>query len=283
MFTRVFLLLSWSLMTVAAPAAEPNKPKALAKGKAPKPFAPGGKYVVGDMERPRPSVTAPPTETTQEKAGMPPGDAIVLFNGTDLSHWLRVARGPDPDKGEDPRWKIEGEWMQSIPGGGGLKCKDRFGSAQLHVEWATPAKVEGKGQGRGNSGILLGIFGEIQVLDSFENDTYPDGQAGALYHKYPPLVNVSRKPGEWQSYDIIIELAKVEAGKAVKPARLTVLHNGIVIHHAIEDDTRQKDWTFGLQDHLNPIRYRNIWVRPLHEYDENAAPPAGTGSQAKKD
>lgn len=251
-------------------AADP-KPEA-----KPKPLAPGGKYFVGDMQRPRPSVIVPPTETTQDKAGQPPGDATVLFGGKDLAHWQRTPGGKDVDKSTDPRWKIEGESMECIPKGGGLQCKDKFGSAQLHIEWATPAKVEGKSQGRGNSGILLNIFGEIQVLDSFDNDTYPDGQAGAIYGKHPPLVNVSRKPGEWQSYDIIIELAKEEAGKVVQPARITVLHNGVVIHHAVESDTKQKDWTFGLQDHHNPVRYRNIWVRPLHAYDENA--PAAPGA-----
>ena len=281
MFTRAVLLTCIAPVCIAFAAEE--KP-AIAKPEAksaetkpapkPKEFAPGRKYYQGDMKRPRPPVITPPTEPTQEKAGKPPGDAIVLFNGTDLSHWDRTPGGKDPDKGLDPRWRIEGEWMECIPQGGGLKCKDRFGSAQLHIEWATPSKVEGNSQGRGNSGILLGIFGEVQVLDSFENDTYPDGQAGAVYHKYPPLVNVCRKPGEWQSFDIIIELATKGVDGKEQPARLTVLHNGIVIHHSIEDATKQKDWTFGLQDHHNPVRYRNIWVRPLHSYDEAGEAPA---------
>jgi hypothetical protein len=271
MSLRALLLLSFVLTAGLALSVDPKPADAKpATPKPPRALAPGGKYFKGDMERPRPSVITPPTETTQDKAGKPPGDAIALFDGTDLSHWLRTPGGKDPDKGTNPRWKIENGWMECIPQGGGLKCKDRFGSAQLHIEWATPSKVEGKSQGRGNSGILLGIFGEIQVLDSFDNDTYPDGQAGALYGKYPPLVNVSRKPGEWQSYDIIIDLARVAEGKLVQPARLTVLHNGVVIHHALQDDTTQKDWTFGLQDHHNPVRYRNIWLRPLHVYDENA-------------
>jgi hypothetical protein len=272
MRSRAFILSSCVLLVGHVFAAD-AKPVAGAEAK-PKPLAPGGKYFKGDMKRPRPAVVTPPTESAPDKAGRPPGDAVVLFDGTDLSHWERVPGGKDPDKSTEPNWKIEGEFMECIPQGGGLRCKDKFGSTQLHVEWATPSKVEGTSQGRGNSGILLGVFGEIQVLDSFENDTYPDGQAGALYGKYPPLVNVSRKPGEWQSYDIIIELAKETLEGVSQPARLTVLHNGIVIHHAIEDDTKLKEWSFGLQDHHNPVRYRNVWVRPLHAYDEkgSAAP-----------
>lgn len=270
MFLRPLSVFAAVAVTALSQAAD-NPPPA-----KPKEFTPGGKYVKGDMNRPRPTVVTPPTETTQAQAGKPPGDAMVLFDGKDLSHWKRTPGGKDEDKSEEPTWEVLDGFMQCVPKGGGLQCKDKFGSSQLHIEWATPSEVQGKSQGRGNSGILLTIFGEVQVLDSFENDTYPDGQAGAVYGKYPPLVNVSRKPGEWQSYDIIIELAKEESGKVVQPARLTVIHNGIVIHHAVESDTKQKDWTFGLQDHHNPVRYRNIWVRPLHQYDENAAPAAGS-------
>jgi hypothetical protein len=238
----------------------------------PKELTPGGVYVKGDMKRPRPSVIAPPLEMSQSVAGKPPGDAVLLFDGKDLAtHWTR--QPSKDDASTDVKWKVADGYAEVNPKSGTIQCKERFGSAQLHVEWATPAKVEGKSQGRGNSGILLSVFGEIQVLDSYENDTYPDGQAGALYGNYPPLVNVSRKPGEWQSYDIIIELAQVEGGKITKPARLTVLQNGVIVQHAVEKSEAWKDWTFALQDHHNPVRYRNIWVRPLHRYDENAGKP----------
>ena len=248
------------LLAVTLPSFAADKPKEL---------TPGGVYVKGDMKRPRPTVVTPPTEMTQTTAGKPPGDAVVLFDGKDLSaHWTR--QPSKDDASTQVNWKIENGYAEVNPKGGTIQCKDKFGSSQLHVEWATPSEVKGNRQGRGNSGILLSVFGEVQVLDSYQHDTYPDGQAGALYSQYPPLVNVSRKPGEWQSYDIIIELATVENGKVTKPARLTVLHNGIIVQHAIEKSEAWKDWTFALQDHHNPVRYRNIWVRPLHRYDENA-------------
>ncbi len=129
----------------------------------------------------------------------------------------------------------------------------------------------GTSQGRGNSGVLIHGWGEVQVLDSYENDTYPDGQAGSIYNRYPPLVNASRKPGEWQSYDIICECAQLdEKGNVLQPARMTVLHNGVIVQHAAPLEAKVQEFGFALQDHHNPTRYRNIWVRPLHRYDENA-------------
>jgi hypothetical protein len=161
--------------------------------------------------------------------------------------------------------------MEVVPKSGTLDTRDEFSSCQIHIEWATPAEVVGKSQGRGNSGVLIHGWGEVQVLDSFENDTYPDGQAAAIYNRYPPLVNASRKPGEWQSYDIICDCAEIDAkGKVLKPARLTVMHNGLIVHHAVAIETTKQKFGFALQDHQNPVRYRNIWVRPLHRYDEKA-------------
>lgn len=251
------------LMTFAT-AAEPDKAPVSKKEKE-KPLTPGGIYREGDMQRPKPTVVTPGIATTA------PGDAIVLFDGKDLSKFRRVARKGD-DPSEVPVWKIENGHAEITPKGGQLETKDKFGSCQIHLEWATPAEVRGNGQGRGNSGVMLHGWGEVQVLDSFENDTYPDGQAAAVYHKYPPLVNASRKPGEWQSYDIICECAKLDAkGAVVEPARLTVIHNGVIVQHAVVMDTKVQEFGFGLQDHLNPVRYRNIWVRPLHQRDEGAA------------
>jgi hypothetical protein len=248
--------------TVALPAAEPAKN---AEPKKEKPFTPGGIYRQGDMQRPRPTVITPATDNA------PPSDAIVLFDGKDLSRFKRQPRKDDPDTSDVPKWKVENGYAEIVGKSGSIDTREEFGSCQIHLEWATPAKVEGKGQGRGNSGVLIHGWGEVQVLDSYENDTYPDGQAAAIYNRYPPLVNASRKPGEWQSYDIICECAKLDdKGKMVLPARLTVLHNGIIVQHALEMDTKVQKFGFTLQDHHNPTRYRNIWVRPLHQRDENA-------------
>jgi len=255
------LLLILPVLCTFATAAGPSK---AAEPKKEKPFTPGGIYREGDMKRPRPVVITPPSEDAA------PSDAVVLFDGKDLSKFRRVARKGD-DPSEVPQWKVENGYAEITPKGGQLETLDKFGSCQIHLEWATPAVVKGNGQGRGNSGVMLHGWGEVQVLDSHENDTYPDGQAAAIYHKYPPLVNASRKPGEWQSYDIICECAKLDAkGAVMRPARLTVIHNGVIVQHAVEMDTKVQEFGFGLQDHLNPVRYRNIWVRPLHERDEAA-------------
>ncbi|QEL13823.1 3-keto-disaccharide hydrolase [Limnoglobus roseus] len=226
------------------------------------------KYKPHDMARPRPPVVEPGTASTPEKAGKPPADAVVLFDGTDLTQWKASGKKED----DTPKWKVENGYFEVVPRTGGMETRRKdFADAQFHFEWATPAEVKGKGQGRGNSGINLGGFGEIQVLDSFENDTYPDGQAGGLYGKFPPLVNASRKPGEWQSYDIVTQLAKVDAdGKVVRPARITVLHNGVLIHHAAEFGGKFGPFGVNLQDHGNPVRYRNVWVRKVRDYDEPA-------------
>lgn len=249
-------ILVLALSAAVSMAAEPSKEK---------PFTPGGIYREGDMQRPRPMVITPPSESSA------PSDAVVLFDGKDLSRFIRRPRRDDPDKSEVPNWKIENGYAEIKPKGGDIDTRDQFGSCQIHIEWATPAEVVGKSQGRGNSGVLIHGWGEVQALDSHENDTYPDGQAAAIYHRYPPLVNASRKPGEWQTYDIICDCAKLDAkGKVLEPARLTVMHNGVVVHHAVVMEATTQKFGFALQDHHNPVRYRNIWVRPLHRYDENA-------------
>lgn len=222
------------------------------------PMTPGGVYRANDLQRPRPPVITPPGFSTQEKAGTAPSDAIVLFDGKDLSQWKREPRKDSPP-GEEPLWKVENGYMEITPRTGGLRTKEKFkGDYQLHLEWATPVEVVGNGQGRGNSGVFIGGFPEIQVLDSYQNDTYPDGQAAGLYKQYPPMVNASRKHGEWQTYDIFFERPK-NGGKA----RLTVLHNGIVVHYMREFESTLQEGDLFLQDHLNPVRYRNIWLRPL--------------------
>jgi hypothetical protein len=232
-------------------------------GEAPKPpdMAPGGKWKRNDMARPKPPVVDP--GPAPEKPAPVPSDAVVLFDGKDLS-----AEWEMNDKGQKvaPKWEIKDGY--ATVKGGSINTKQKFGDCQIHIEWATPAEVKGSSQGRGNSGVYLGGHGEVQVLDSYNNDTYADGSAGALYGKYPPLVNASRKPGEWQCYDIIIHMPKVDEKGAEQPARLTVLHNGILVHHAQDTGSKAKDFVISLQDHGNPVRYRNIWVRKLKGYDQ---------------
>jgi Domain of Unknown Function (DUF1080) len=201
--------------------------------------------------------------------GPPPSDAIVLFDGEDLSQWKS-----DKDGGP-AKWEIK-DGAAIVNGTGGISTKQDFGDCQLHIEWATPAVVKGEGQGRGNSGIFLQGRYEIQILDSYNNKTYYHGQAGAVYKQYAPLVNACRKPGEWQVYDIIYHAPRFdEAGKLLKPGTVTILQNGVLV----QDNVEIKGPTSGpgapkykahplkqplaLQDHHNPIRFRNIWIREL--------------------
>jgi len=201
-----------------------------------------------------------------------PSDAIVLFDGQDLSNWVS-----DKD-GSAAQWDIKDKAMIVKAGAGNIKTKREFGDLQLHIEWATPAEVKGDGQGRGNSGIFLQGLYEVQVLDSYNNKTYYYGQAGSLYKQYPPLVNVCRKPGEWQTYEIIYHAPIFGDGdKVKKKATATVLHNGVLIqdNSEIYGPTthepifpmykRHGKGPIILQDHGNPVRYRNIWVRELEK------------------
>ncbi len=282
------LPLSLSLALAASALAEPPAQPAPAPKKE-EPLTPGGKYRAHSMDRPRPRVITPPGMGTQAESGAVPSDAIVLFDGKDLSKWKRDPSKNDPAKAPDDeaRWKVESGYFEIVPLSGSIRTRDKFkGDIQVHIEWATPAEVKGNSQGRGNSGVFIGGFPELQVLDSFENDTYPDGQAGGLYGFYPPMVNASRKPGEWQTYDIIAERErKDEQGKVVKKARLSVLHNGIVVQWGREFDSSVQEGDLGLQDHHNPGRYRNLWIRPLNIDnfdDEGTPPPAKAAAPVKK-
>lgn len=197
--------------------------------------------------------------------GPPPADAVVLFDGGSLAKWRN-------EQGGEAGWKVA-DGVMEVNGTGSLVTREEFGDCQLHVEWASPAKVEGEGQGRGNSGVYLQGRFEIQVLDSYQNPTYFDGQAGAFYGHRPPLVNVSRKPGEWQVYDIIFHAPKAGADGRVQPGSFTVLHNGVLVqdHTPIDGKETTAAMFKGvapkaplvLQDHGNPVRYRNVWIRPL--------------------
>ncbi len=257
-----------------------------AEGYKDTPLLPGGRWHVHDPDRPQPRVVEPGTTSTPEAPGKPPSDAVVLFDGTDLSKW-------HGDKGKPAPWKIvDGA---ALSAGGYIFTNERFGDCQLHVEFATPSKVMGGGQGRGNSGVFFcdGRY-EIQVLDCYRNRTYADGTTAALYGQFPPLVNACRKPGEWQTYDIIWQAPRFSAQtrEIEQPAYATVLHNGVVVHHhtALLGGTNHKanpkyrfhapEGQIGLQDHGNPVRYRNLWLRRLGTYDEEAPPAAPAAKPA---
>jgi len=222
-----------------------------------------GQWKVHDMDRPAPEVVTPGADSSQA-----PSDAIVLFDGTDLSQW------------QPTKWVIRDGVMESVKGAGYIKTKENFGSCQLHVEFATPQNVQGNGQGRGNSGVFLQDEYEVQVLDSYENHTYPDGQCSALYGRFVPLVNVCGKPGQWQTYDIIYHRPIFEDGKVKRKATFTILQNGVLVQdhveleggtqwkgaHAVSEYKPHEDKRpIAFQDHGNPVRYRNIWVRELED------------------
>jgi len=200
--------------------------------------------------------------------GGPPSGAIVLFDGKDLSKW----KG---EKGGEAKWRVE-DGVAIVNGTGGIATKEEFGDCQLHVEWATPAEVKGDGQGRGNSGVYVQGRYEVQVLDSYNNKTYYHGQAGGVYKQYAPLVNACRKPGEWQTYDIVFHAPRFDAdGKLTKAGTFTVLHNGVLIQDHVEIlgttshagapkyTAHPLKQSLALQDHGSPVRFRNIWIRPL--------------------
>jgi hypothetical protein len=236
------------------------------------PMIPGMQWRVHDSRRPQPRVIDPGTASTQDRPGRPPSDAIVLFDGTDLSRWI----GRDGT----PQWKVKNGAMEVVPGTGSIQTQEHFGDVHLHIEWAAPAEVKGDSQGRGNSGVFLMGKYEIQVLDSYDNPTYADGHTAAIYGQYPPLVNAARGPGEWQTYDIFFLAPRFEERELVSPAYATVIHNGILVHHhqALMGPTGHKtvasyDIPHGplgpimLQDHRDLVRFRNIWVRPIEGYD----------------
>jgi hypothetical protein len=202
---------------------------------------------------------------------VPPSDAVVLFDGTSLGAWRSVEK-----PGEPARWKLTEGYMEVVAGTGNIATVEGFGDVQLHIEWLAPLPVESSGQGRGNSGVFLMSTYEIQVLDSFQNPTYADGATGAIYGQYPPLVNASRPPGEWQTYDVIFHRPRFgKDGDVTSAARMTLLHNGVLIqddveltgptgHKARPPYQRHPDrLPLMLQDHGNPVRFRNIWIREL--------------------
>lgn len=215
-----------------------------------------------EVWEPEPKIVTPGTGTA------PPSDAIVLFNGSNLNEW--------EGKDGEAQWVLEGDAMTVKPNTGAIQTKKVFGDVQLHVEWRTPTKIEGEGQGRGNSGIFLQGLYELQVLDSYQNRTYSNGQAGSIYKQHIPLANACRAPGEWQTYDIIYQAPLFkEDGSLGRPARVTVIHNGVLVQNNIallgpsvyigkpKYKAHGEKLPLVLQDHSNPVSYRNIWVREL--------------------
>ena len=210
-----------------------------------------------------------PRVVTTFETKAPPSDAIILFDGNNLDKW-QAAYGDS-----EAKWTVENDAMTVLPGTGDIKTKRKFGDIQLHLEFRTPAEIEGDGQGRGNSGVFLQMRYEVQILDSYQNRTFSNGQAGALYKQHIPLVNACKAPGEWQSYDIIYIAPQFNKdGICVSPGRLTVFQNGILIQNHVEikgavtNVGQPQNIAHGidaikLQDHTNPVSFRNIWVREL--------------------
>ncbi len=241
------------------------------------PVLPDQKWMVHDANRPYPHAVEPGSVV-----GAPPSDAIVLFDGKDLSHWMQTDNKRLTGNPVDPKWTVKDGYFEVAGGTGNLYSRDKFGDCQLHIEWQQDSRNDGAGQDRGNSGIyLMGLY-EVQILDSYKSATYADGQAGALYGQWPPLVNPIRKPGEWQAYDIVFEAPKWDRDKLISPAYMTVLFNGIVVHnrqklngpsaHAniLPYKSTATEERLIIQDHNPkfPIRFRNIWIRKLMGYDQ---------------
>lgn len=227
---------------------------------------PSTQWPIHSTDRPQPAVVDPGAGALPLP---PPRDATVLFGGTDLAKWVN-------SDGNPPGWIVRDGYFEVRPGAGNLMTRDSFGDVQLHVEWASPSPAKGDGQDRGNSGVYLMSRYEVQVLDSYANVTYPDGQAGAVYGQFPPLVNASRPPRAWQSYDIVFRGPRFDSsGRLLRPATMTVLHNGVLVqdhvtlsgptgHHARPPyEAHPEKLPILLQDHAHPVRFRNIWLREL--------------------
>ncbi len=269
--------LLWFAMAMPACAADP------AAGDTDKidgfrdtPIIPGTKWHLHDPDRPQPPVVTPGQAFSQSAPA--PSDAEVLFDGKDLSKWQN-------GRGQDAPWVVKDGYMETAQQQG-IRTRGKWADFQLHVEFATPTPAKGTGQGRGNSGILINGMYEVQVLDSYQAKTYPDGQCGAIYGQSPPLANASKAPGEWQTYDIIFESPRWnDQGELVKKAVITVLHNGVVIQNHYElvgitdgiarevpyrtlskySNPHAPEVFIELQYHNNPLRFRNIWIRKLGE------------------
>ena len=261
MKSSAYFILSTSLVLTLFSFAEQTNP-----------IIPGTKWHVNDSERPQPKVVKPGTPSTPEKAGTAPSDAVVLFAGKDLAAWKGFGD-------TEANWKVTDGYVEVVPGKGGLSTRDKFGpDVQFHIEFATPPAKDDS-QARGNGGVFFFGRYEIQILDSYENPTYPDGQAGAIYSQMPPLVNASLPPGQWQTYDIVFIGPRFKNGQLETPAYTTIFHNGVLVqnntkligdtpHGAVgKYEPHEEKGELALQEHGNPTRFRNIWIRELKPVD----------------
>lgn len=230
---------------------------------------PGTRWHVHDYDRPSPPIVEPGPLSSMP-AIAPPSDATVLFDGSSMDAFVSTR-----DPSQACPWSIEEGSLAVVPGTGDIQTKDSWQDVQLHVEWRAPTEITGEGQGRGNSGVfLMGLY-EVQVLDNYQNPTYADGLAGALYGQKPPLVNACCKPGDWHIFDILWQAPRFSAGQVVSPARISVIHNGVAVqvHQPLLGPTQWKhapgyvehaaQGPIKLQDHGDLIRFRNIWVREI--------------------
>ena len=286
---KIYALLLWLVAIVAmvvchSSAQTTSSTAERIEGFTDTPMLPGDRWHQHDPSRPQPPVITPGNIFSEGAA--PPSDAQVLFDGKDLSKW---EGGPEQNpnwKGQDASWKIQDGYVEvTPPDGTDIRTRGRWSDFQLHIEWATPNPPTNHGQARGNSGILINGMYEIQVLDSYNDKTYPDGQAGALYGQMPPLVNPSKPPGQWQTYEIIWESPRWnDKGELIQKACVTVIYNGVVVQHRAEFIGRtegigdgvaykakpfyqQHDPTVFIQlqnHHSDPVRFRNIWIRDLN-------------------
>ncbi len=232
---------------------------------------PGTPWRIHDANRPQPRVVSPGAAP-----GSAPSDATVLFDGKDLSKWAQRARD---GTASNAQWAVHDGIFESGPGGS-ISTRENFGDVQLHIEFATPTKVVGTSQGRGNSGVIFMGRYEIQILDSYNNRTYADGMAASIYGEWPPLVNAARKPGEWQTYDIVFEAPRFSGDKLVSPAYFTVFWNGVMVHNRKQVagptslltlhkyTAHEAELPLTLQNHGNPVLFRNVWIRRLTGYDQ---------------
>jgi len=273
-------LLMCALAAAAAASAfqvEPPAPPKKKIGYTDTPVLPGMKWRVHDPDRPQAPAVDPGTGTPAAVPGTPPSDAVVLFDGKDLSKWQTA-------DGQAPGWILKDGILEvpppRTPNGGDMVTKEAFGDCQFHVEWAAPDPPQGDVMNRGNSGVYFFGRYEVQIFDSYKGGIYADGQAAAVYGQYPPLVNASRKPGEWQAFDILFTAPRFRDGQLVSPACVTVFHNGVCVHNhlAILGSTQHRilpkyvphepKGPIRIQAHGNPVRFRNIWVRAVKGYDE---------------
>jgi len=273
--TRTILALVLLAAAASAFQTEPAPKKKV--GYTDTPVLPGMKWRVHDPDRPQAPAVDPGTGSPGAQPGKPPSDAVVLFDGKDLSKWQTA-------EGKEPGWALKDGVLEvpppRTPNGGDIVTKESFGDCQFHIEWAAPDPPQGDLMNRGNSGVYFFGRYEVQIFDSFGGGIYADGQAASVYGQYPPLVNASRKPGEWQVYDILFTAPRFKDGQLVSPAFVTVLHNGVCVHNHLQimGSTMHRALPkyvphepagpIRLQAHGNPVRFRSIWARPIKGYDE---------------